>query len=576
MSVFDIFRVKKEIPAPWSKYYSKKELKIKISDISMYDELKNSVDRFKDNTAYQYFNSKVSYRSFLSKIDRAALSFRSMGIKKGDIVTICLPNVPEALISVYALNKIGAIANMLHPLSAPEEIKYSVNRTKSKCLIIIDLLYDKVKDYVVDLDPSKIIFVSVGYSMDIVTKVGYNLKEIKRIIGNHIDSKYMNFKKFMKLPIDPKKTQFRKFGRNTPAVILHSGGTSGTPKNVVIQNRAFSLAVMQEKITLKRLKPKDGCLAIMPNFHGFGLSVSMHTPLVLGYYVILVPSFNSRQFDKLLDKTKPAIIIGVPTLYEALTKSNNVKDLDLSCLKYAICGGDMLTKSLEERVNKYLLDHNSKIKISQGYGMTEALAAVCLGCDERTKEGSIGIPFPGNYIKIIDPSTRKTLKYGEVGEICIHSMAFMLGYLNNESETNDALQIHKDGHIWLHTGDLGCMDEDGFVFYKGRQKRMIVSSGYNVYPSHIEEVIESHPAVLQCTVVGVPHPYKQEVAKAFIVLKEGHHGMFIKSEIKDYCKKNLAHYMVPYQFVYRKKLPTTKLGKVDFMKLKSDIGEDDV
>ena len=193
-------------------------------------------------------------------------------------------------------------------------------------------------------------------------------------------------------------------------------------------------------------------------------------------------------------------------------------------------------------VNEYLKAHNSDAFVSQGYGLTEALAAVCLGVDDHYKSGSVGIPFAGNYIKIIDPATRKTNPYNEVGEICINTKALMMGYLNNESETNDALQIHDDGHIWLHTGDLGYMDEDGFIFYKGRAKRMIISSGYNVYPAHIEEVIESHPAVLQCTVVGVPHPYKQEVPKAFIVLKEGYFTLFVKNEIKEYCKKNLAKY----------------------------------
>ena len=207
--------------------------------------------------------------------------------------------------------------------------------------------------------------------------------------------------------------------------------------------------------------------------------------------------------------------------------------------------------------------------------MSEALAAVSLSSDNHIKSGSIGIPLPGNHIKIIDPSTRNTLPFGEIGEICINSKALMMGYLNNESETNEALQIHKDGHIWLHTGDLGYMDEDGFIFYKGRQKRMIITSGYNVYPSHIEEVIERHEAVLQCTVVGMPHPYKHEVAKAFIVLKEGYKGILVKSQIKEYCKKNLSKYMIPYKFVYRKSLPKTKLGKVDFKKLQSDIGEDD-
>ena len=335
------------------------------------------------------------------------------------------------------------------------------------------------------------------------------------------------------------------------------------------------MAAKQEQISLKKLRPGDCCLAIMPNFHGFGLSVLMHTPLALGCYTILVPQFNSKKFDILFKKTKPTCVLGVPTLFEALSENNNVKHLDLSFLKYAVSGGDLLNSNLENKINEYFKAHNSQARITQGYGLSEALAAVCLAADDVNKSGSVGIPLAGNHVKIIDPATRETLPYNEVGEIVIHTKALMMGYLNNEAETNEALQVHKDGHVWLHTGDLGYMDEDGFVFYKGRQKRMIISSGYNVFPSHIEEVIEAHPAVLQCTVVGIPHSYKGEVPKAFIVLKEGFHGLFIKSEIKEYCKKNMAKYMVPSEFVYRKKLPKTKLGKVDFIKLQSDIGVDD-
>ena len=357
-------------------------------------------------------------------------------------------------------------------------------------------------------------------------------------------------------------------------VIIHSGGTSGTPKNVVIQNRAFILGALQEKISMKNLHAGDCCLAIMPNFHGFGLSVLMHTPLALGCYSILIPQFDAKKFDIMFHKKNPSCVLGVPTLYEALMSNNNVKNLDLSNLKYIVSGGDILPKSLENKMNEYLKEHNSLGKITQGYGLSEALAAVCLACDDVNKSGSVGIPLAGNQVKIIDPATRETLKYGDVGEICVHSKAFMQGYLNDESETNTALQVHKDGHVWLHTGDLGYMDEDGFVFYKGRLKRMIVSSGYNVYPSHVEEVIESHPAVLQCTVVGVPHPYKQEVPKAFIVLKEGYIAMFVKDDIKAYCKKKLSKYMIPAEFVFRKRLPKTKLGKVDFKSLQKDTRGD--
>lgn len=575
MSIFDIFRRKKKIPAPWSKYYTEEELNISIPDITMYEQVGISTRKYPDNTAYQYFNRKVKYKTFLKQINNAYSSFRSLGVKCGDIVTICLPNVPEALIALYALNKIGAIANMVHPLSAEEEILESLNSTNSKYLVMIDLYYCKIKNIIASTSVKKVIFVSAGDSMNFFMRIGYKILNFRKFEHPRPNYKFIKWRTFTKLKCFKKEPLGLNLGKDTPAVILHSGGTSGKPKNVVIQNRAFILAAKQEQIALPNLKTGDCCLAIMPNFHGFGLSVLMHTPLALGCYTVLVPQFDAKKFDTLFKETKPTCVLGVPTLFEALTECDNEKDLDLSFLKYAVSGGDLLNANLEEKVNKYFKEHNSIAHITQGYGLSEALAAVCLAHDQVHKQGSVGIPLPGNHVKIIDPATRKTMPFGKVGEICIHTKALMMGYLNNESETNDALQIHKDGHIWLHTGDLGYMDTDGFIFYKGRQKRMIISSGYNVYPSHIEEVIESHPSVLQCTVVGVPHPYKQEVPKAFIVLKDGFQGFFVKSEIKEYCKKNLAKYMVPHEFVYRKKLPKTKLGKVDFKKLQKDQGSDD-
>lgn len=575
MSIFDIFRRKKEIPAPWSKYYKEDDLNIKIPNISMYEQVKRSAAKYPSYTAYEYFRKKTNYKTFLQKIDASAAAFKVMGIKKGDIVTLCMPNVPEVLIALYGLNKLGAIANMLHPLSAEEEIKENLLSTESEYLVMIDMFYQKIEKNIDETKVKKVIFVSASDSMGIFMKIGYQLTQGRKYLKYPKKEQFLSWKQFMKLSKNLREKIDTRFGKDTPAVIIHSGGTSGTPKNVVIQNRAFLLAARQEQISLKQLKPGDCCLAIMPNFHGFGLSVLMHTPLALGCYTILVPQFDSKKFDILFKKTKPTCVLGVPTLFEALSENHNVKHLDLSFLKYAISGGDLLNSNLENKINEYFKTHNSKARITQGYGLSEALAAVCLAADDVNKSGSVGIPLAGNHVKIIDPATRETLAYNEVGEIVIHTKALMMGYLNNEIETNEALQVHKDGHVWLHTGDLGYMDEDGFVFYKGRQKRMIISSGYNVFPSHIEEVIEAHPAVLQCTVVGIPHPYKQEVPKAFIVLKEGFHGLFIKSEIKEYCKKNLAKYMVPAEFVYRKKLPKTKLGKVDFVKLQSDIGVDD-
>lgn len=574
MNLFAFLRRRKPIPEPWAKYYTKEELNIKIPDISMYDQVKKSSYLYPNYIAYEYMGRKCNYQNFIKEINAYAKVFTKAGVKHGDIVTIMLPNMPNVLISLYALNKIGAIANMVHPLSSEEEILFSLNSTKSKHLIMLNTFYSKIENIIDKTDVKEVIFASASDYMPFFLKIGYNLSQIGKYKKHPKRDKYLSWKGFYKKYYSTEYIKFPKFGKDTPAVIIHSGGTSGTPKNVVIQNRAFILGALQEKISMKNLHAGDCCLAIMPNFHGFGLSVLMHTPLALGCYSILIPQFDAKKFDIMFHKKNPSCVLGVPTLYEALMSNNNVKNLDLSNLKYIVSGGDILPKSLENKMNEYLKEHNSLGKITQGYGLSEALAAVCLACDDVNKSGSVGIPLAGNQVKIIDPATRETLKYGDVGEICVHSKAFMQGYLNDESETNTALQVHKDGHVWLHTGDLGYMDEDGFVFYKGRLKRMIVSSGYNVYPSHVEEVIESHPAVLQCTVVGVPHPYKQEVPKAFIVLKEGYIAMFVKDDIKAYCKKKLSKYMIPAEFVFRKRLPKTKLGKVDFKSLQKDTRGD--
>lgn len=540
----------------------------------MYDQVKKSAHLYPNYIAYEYMGKKCLYKDFIEEINEWAKVFHSSGVKHGDIVTISLPNIPNVLVVLYALNKMGAIANMVHPLSSEEEILFSLNSTKSKYLVMLNTFYNKIENVIGKSSVDAVIFASAADYMPIYMKLFYNLSQIGKYKKYPKNNMYYSWKKFYKKYYVTNHIKFPKFCKDTPAVIIHSGGTSGTPKNVVIQNRAFILGALQENILMKNLHAGDCCLAIMPNFHGFGLSVLMHTPLALGCYSILIPQFDAKKFDIMFQKKKPSCVLGVPTLYEALISNNNVKKLDLSNLKYIVSGGDILPKSLEDRVNKYLKEHNSPGKITQGYGLSEALAAVCLACDDVNKSGSVGIPLPGNQVKIIDPASRITLPFGEVGEICVHSKAFMQGYLNNESETNTALQVHKDGHVWLHTGDLGYMDSDGFIFYKGRLKRMIITSGYNVYPSHIEEVIESHPAVLQCTVVGVPHPYKQEVPKAFIVLKEGYIGMFVKDDIKAYCKKKLSKYMIPSEFVFRKRLPKTKLGKVDFKSLEEDTRGD--
>lgn len=569
MNMIDYIK-QKMIKVPWKKYYKKNELRIKVEDISIYEMFQNSAKEREKLPAINYFGKIFNYQEFLNKVDQAAKAFQSQGIRPKDVVTICMPNTPEAIISFYAVNKIGAIANMIHPLSSEQEIKNYLLSTNSVMLVMIDLCYEKVKNVIASTNVYKTIVVSAKDSMPALIGIGYQFTQGYKITKPQRSESYLYWKEFLRKGQHYNTTHQIKIGKDDPAVILHSGGTTGNPKGIVLSNGNFNALSEQAKIVFSNVKEKDRVLAIMPIFHGFGLGVSINTPFVLGCTVSLIPQFDSRKFDKLIQKHQPNVLFGVPTLYEALINTKN-KKLDLSNLKYVISGGDSLSPSLNRKINLYLEEHHAKVKVSQGFGMTESLAAVALAYGEANKEGSIGIPFPGTYIKIVSPGTQEEVPYGEDGEICISGPTVMLGYLNNEKETNEMLQIHKDGAVWLHTGDMGMMDEDGIIYYRQRIKRMIISSGYNIYPSYIEEIIEEHPAVLKCSVIGIPHPYKMEVPKAYIVLKNGYNPLTIKKSIKEHCKKNLAAYSIPYEFEYRKSLPKTMIGKVDIKKLQEEV-----
>lgn len=572
MSIFDI--IKKKENNRWEKYYTKEEWNINVPDVSIYNYMSNKANNYLDTIAFNYFGKTIKYKELLKQIDMCAMAFRSQGVRVGDVVTICMPNTPEGIICFYALNKIGAISNMIHPLSGEQEIKMYLNSTNSVMLVMIDVCYEKIKNIIKETNVYKTIVVSASDSMPFWLGLGYSFTQGLKIEKPRKSTEYIYYKDFLLKSYNYHGNYAVEMKKDDPAVILHSGGTTGNPKGIVLSNGNFNSLAVQSRIVFKRVEIGDRCLTIMPIFHGFGLGVSVHCPLSLGATCILVPQFDSRKFDKLLKKYKPNVLLGVPTLYEALIKTNNT-DLDLSILKYVISGGDSLSNSLERRINVFLAECGSNEKINQGYGMTECLASVSLSYDKGSREGSIGIPFPGSYFKIVKPGTQEELPIDTDGEICISGPTVMLGYLDNEKETNEVLQIHKDGKVWLHTGDIGLIDKDGIIYYRQRLKRMIVTSGYNVYPSRIEEVIEEHEAVLKCSVVGIPHPYKLEVPKAYIVLKNGYSPtLSVKSSIKKHCEKNLAKYSIPYEFEFRKSLPKTLIGKVDINKLKEENEEE--
>ena len=546
-------------------------LGFEIPDTSMFGMLKFSAENRPDSLAYEYFGTECTYAELVKKIEKISGAYSSLGVRKGDIVTIVMPNTPEAVISIYALNRIGAVANILHPLSAQEEIKNHINRVRSKVLLCVDICSEKIANIIDETPLKQVIVASAGDSMPAVMKALYAIKCIKNFKYNKSDKRYISWKDFSKK--SKKVAEFISKGsrNNEVAIILHSGGTTGTPKDIMLSNSNFNAFGIQAVLTLRDVKSGDKILAILPIFHGFGLGVCVHVSFCFGACSVLIPQFNAKKFTSIIKKNKPTMLFGVPTLYDALIKAKGMDKIDFSFLKYAVSGGDTLPEKLEKSVNDFLAAHNSTVKICEGYGMTEGLAALSLSVAENYKSRTIGKPLIGTEMCIVEPGTTNVLPAGEDGELCVSGPTVMIGYRNNPEETQNTLRTHADGKIWLHTGDMAAIDADGFVHYKLRIKRMMITSGFNVYPTQIESVIEELDYVEKCVVVSVPHQYKKEVAKAYIVLKNGKEkSEETQTEIREYCKKKLMHYSVPYKYEFVDLLPKTAYNKIDFMKLQKE------
>ena len=555
----------------WYKYYRKDEREVETPDMSLYQYLYNSNLNRMNNIAINYFDNKISYKNFFIQIDICAKALKSQGIRKKDVVSICMPNTPEAVIMFYAVSKIGAISNMIHPLSAEEEIKKSIVDTKSVMLITVNFNYKKLKNIIDETELYKVILSSPRDSMPFAMGLGYFFLEDRKVKLPKSNEKFIFWKDFYNKGKDYDTNIIVDTYKDDPAVILHSGGTSGSPKSIVISNGAINVVPNQAHIALPDINDTDSMLGILPMFHCFGLVECVHYPLSTGLELILVPRFDAGRFDKLLRKYRPTFIAGVPTLFEALLKNKHMDDIDLSNVKYVVSGGDSLNAERNKRVNDFLKSHGSTRGIVQGYGMTETSGGCIFSTTNSYTLGSVGIPLPSNDLRIVDVDTHNEVDVGKVGEIQISGPSVMLGYLDDEIETNRVLEKDDKGKIWVHTGDLGYINENGCLFFVQRLKRLIISSGYNVYPSHIEEVLNKNKYVLNSCVVGIPHPYKVQVPKAYIVLKSDFHDSFkIRSEIKEYLEKNLAKYMIPKEFVFRESLPKTMIGKVDYKKLEDE------
>lgn len=562
---------KNNIKTPWLKYYKEGvPAHLNYPKGTMVGYFLEAVARYPENIAIEYYGRTYTYRAFYEMIRDTAKSLKSQGVKEGDTIAICMPNTPEAILMFYAANMVGALVSLIHPLSAEKEIQNYINGSGATFLLSLDLVYDKVHNIVDNTCIKKIVIASAGDSLKTIKKFLYKFKNRGTVPKIELTDDIMTWNEFINYGYDYQGEIACLKGSNDPAVILYSGGTSGDPKGILLTNMNFNALALSCHKMIEQSGEGESILAILPIFHGFGLGVCIHTTLGCGMRVVLVPNFNPKDFGKLLHKHKISIVCGVPSLFESLTKTSMGKN-DLSKLKSAISGGDFMSKDLKNKVDTYFREHGSNAEIRVGYGLTEASAAICVTPTGEYRESSIGVPFPDTYIKVVRVGTHDEVPYGEDGEICISGPTVMMGYLNNLEETIQTLQIHEDGRTWLHTGDVGSMDKDGFVYFKQRVKRIIISNGYNLYPSYIETIINSHPDVFTSTVIGIPHPKKVQVAKAYIVLKDGvKPSKEVEKSIRLHCEKNLARYSLPAVYEFRESLPKTLVGKVAYRELEKE------
>ena len=556
--------------APWTKYYGSTPATLDYPHKTMYQLLSDTAGQYPKNIAYNFMGRQTTFETFMTRIDAAARGLYAMGLRRGDRITICMANTPQALDCFYACNRIGVIPNMIHPLSAAKEIAFYLNFSKSKAILMLDQFYDKVASIIPELEnPTTILIAKVGDELPFPLGLLYPLtkggKHPLPKAGYTLWYDMIKAGKDTALPADEGKY-------DDCGAILYSGGTTGTTKGIMLSNMNFNALGLQT-IAASGFGSVAGMkmLSIMPVFHGFGLGIGIHTALIGGATCILIPQFSVKVYADTLLKRKPELIPGVPTLFEALLRADALKNADLSFLKGIFSGGDSLSPELKKKVDAFLKDHGCTEQIREGYGTTECVTASCLTPKDYARSGSIGVPFPDTFYKIVAPGTTEELPANHEGEICLSGPTVMLCYMDNPEETRQTLRSHGDGRIWLHTGDLGHMDEDGFIYFRQRLKRMIITSGYNVYPSQLENIIDGHEKVLLSCVIGVRDPYRVQRVKAYVVPMPGIAPTEeLKQELLDYCSAHIAKYAMPREIEFRTELPKTLVGKVAYRVLEEE------
>jgi len=556
---------------PWKDYMGDLPMHLDYFEGSMFEAVECTAAKYPNQVAFDFMGKPTTYRKLVQEIEICAKALKTIGVREGDRVTIAMPNCPQAIYMFYAVNLVGGIANMIHPLSAEKEIEFYLNESGSVTAVTLDQFYHKFEHIRQNTGVVNLVIASIKDALSKPIRAGYMLTEGRKIEKIPADAPVIRWRDFMRLSSHCFYQYKVKRQANDPAVILYSGGTTGTTKGIVLTNKNFNALGQQVIASNPMFRPGDKMLAAMPLFHGFGLGVCVHTMLSQGGRCILVPRFTPQSYAKQIVKYRCNFIAGVPTLYEALLRLPDMDGADLSCLKGVFSGGDSLSIELKKKFDKFLYDHKASIQVREGYGTTETVTACCLTPSHMAKEGSIGLPFPDTYIKIVEPGTDRELPYGEEGEILLAGPTVMKEYMGHPDETAQTLRPHGDGLTWVYTGDLGTMDAQGFVYFRGRAKRMIITSGYNVYPGQLENILDAHELVQMSCVIGVPDPYKMQKVKAFVKLVPGvAPDEAARAALMDYCRKHIAKYAMPYDIEFKDDMPKTLVGKVAYRVLEEE------
>ncbi len=557
---------------PWLKYYDPADIGLTQPACTAFEYVCQRNRQHLTETAIEYYGRRFTYADFIVNVKKTAAAFRAAGVKSGDIITVVSVMTPEVIYAFYAADMVGATLNLVDPRYSAEGIHEYITEVDSHLLICLSVVYDRCYHAAKHTHVEQVLVISPADSLPMHMAVGYRLTNPDK---NHYKSNVIHWKKFIaagegqSIASDPYDPQHA-------CVVVHTGGTTGSPKGVMLTDQNFNAIAQQFGALHKLFARGQKLMNVMPPFIAYGYACGVHLPLSLGLKVIIIPNLDPTLLGVLVWKHKPEHMFGVPAHYQQMANSIVLKNKNLSFIRNYAAGGDAITVGAEESVNKFLADHHVEYPLAKGYGMTEVCSAATAATGIANKVGSVGIPLVDTLVSVFEPDTDTELPIGQRGEICISGPTIMKGYYNKPGETSQILSRHADGRIWVHTGDIGYMDEDGFVFLDSRIKRMIIRhDGFKIFPSMIENVISRHPSVKQCSVVGCTDKSHVQGRLPFVYVvidpDENKKKRQILKELRQICAEELAEYVQPTGYKFVSELPLTPIGKVDYRALEEQI-----